>query len=105
MVDSIKHCQKHKGLEVYGYCLMTSHFHMIMGSSGNPPGGIVRDLKSYTSGQIRELVERQDLVHESRRNWMYRMMRDAGIRNRNNYDFNSGNKTTVIRSKSGVQRC
>ena len=49
-VESIKYCQKEKGLEVYGWCLMTSHVHMIMGSTGIMRlEGIIRDLKSFTS--------------------------------------------------------
>ena len=31
-MDSWKHCQKNKGLEIYGWCIMTSHVHMIIGS-------------------------------------------------------------------------
>ena len=25
--DSLKHCQEHKGLEIFGYVIMTNHFH------------------------------------------------------------------------------
>ena len=31
MLDSWKHCQLNKGLEIYGWCIMTSHIHMIIG--------------------------------------------------------------------------
>ncbi len=30
LIDSWKHCQQNKGLEIYGWCIMTSHVHMIM---------------------------------------------------------------------------
>jgi putative transposase len=33
-IDSLKFCQENKGLEVYAYCLMTSHVHLIIGSKG-----------------------------------------------------------------------
>ena len=26
MIDALKYCQIHKGLEIYAYCLMSSHF-------------------------------------------------------------------------------
>ena len=29
-LDSIRYCQQHKGLEVYVYCIMSSHVHMIL---------------------------------------------------------------------------
>jgi len=32
-IDSVKFCQQNKGLEVYAYCIMTSHVHMIIGSN------------------------------------------------------------------------
>ena len=33
-IDSVKYCQLNKGLEVYAWCMMTSHVHMIIGSNG-----------------------------------------------------------------------
>ena len=32
IIDSWKHCQEKRGLEIYGWCIMTSHVHMIIGS-------------------------------------------------------------------------
>ena len=29
MLASWRHCQVNKGLEIYGWCIMTSHIHMI----------------------------------------------------------------------------
>ena len=29
VVDSLRFCQKEKGLELYGWCIMTSHVHLI----------------------------------------------------------------------------
>lgn len=30
LLDSLKYCQKEKGLEVNAYCIMTSHLNMIL---------------------------------------------------------------------------
>ena len=30
-MESLIYCQKNKGLEVYAYCFMTSHIHLILG--------------------------------------------------------------------------
>ncbi len=47
-IESIKFCQKEKGLQVGAWCLMTSHAHLIIGTNGEMKlEGIIRDLKSY----------------------------------------------------------
>ena len=33
IIESWKYCQQNKGLEIYAYCIMTSHIHMIIGSN------------------------------------------------------------------------
>ncbi len=37
LLDSWKYCSKNKGLEIYGWCIMTSHVHMIIGTHGEKP--------------------------------------------------------------------
>ena len=64
---------------------MTSHIHMIIGTESGNLSGIVRDLKSYTSRQIRLELEKSDL--ESRKAWMLWMFQRAGIKNERNKDF------------------
>jgi len=87
-IESVKYCQKNKGLEVYAYCIMTSHIHLIIGSKGTMPlEGIIRDLKAFTSRSIRKILENDIQVHESRREWMLRRMYTAGKYNPNNIDF------------------
>jgi REP element-mobilizing transposase RayT len=44
-LESIAYCQKEKGLEVYAWCMMTSHIHLLIGSNKEPLEGIIRDLK------------------------------------------------------------
>ena len=54
-VESINYCQTKKGLEVYAWCIMRNHIHMIISSNGEKPlPGIIRDLKSYTSRAYQE---------------------------------------------------
>jgi putative transposase len=85
LYDSIKYCQAKKGLEVYGYCIMTSHVHMIIGTENAVLSNIVRDFKSFTSRHIRKAME--STVHESRREWMLSLMYGSGIKNERNKDF------------------
>lgn len=81
-VDSTRYCQDTKGLEVYAWCLMTSHLHMSIGSESTKLSDIVRDTKTYTSGKIREAI--YDYSTESRKEWLIWMMERAGKRNGNN---------------------
>jgi REP element-mobilizing transposase RayT len=85
-IDSVKYCQKEKGLLVGAWCIMTSHIHMIIGTNGdNKLEDIIRDLKSYTSRHIRKYIENNP--QESRREWLLWMMKRAGSKKSNNKDF------------------
>lgn len=87
-LESIRYCQQNKGLEVYAWCIMTSHAHLILGTNGeNKLEHIIRDLKSFTSRSIRKFLESQDSVLESRREWLIDMMKTAGSKNNNNKNF------------------
>lgn len=83
--ESIKYCQENKGLEVYGYCIMTSHIHMIIGIENGNLSDVIRDLKSFTSRQIRKNLEAS--ASESRREWMRWMFGRAGKKNERNIDY------------------
>ena len=72
LLDSLEHCQKFKELELYAWCLMTSHVHLIIGTRGNPMHNIIRDMKSHTSTQLRAAIREHG--QESRKEWMLWMM-------------------------------
>ena len=57
LIDSIKYCQQNKGLEVYAYCIMPSHVHMIAAAKDGSLGSILRDMKKHTSKQIVKAIE------------------------------------------------
>ena len=85
MIDGLKFCQDKKGLELYAYCIMTSHVHLIMGTHGNKMQDILRDFKSHTSREMKKAIKEHP--QESRREWMLWMMARAGKKNSNNKDF------------------
>lgn len=85
LLESFRHCQKVKGLEIYAWCIMPSHVHLIAGSKDKPLEGILRDFKSYTSRVLRtEIVANPT---ESRKEWIIWMMERAGRKNGNNNDW------------------
>ncbi len=85
-INSVKFCQKEKGLQVGAWVIMTSHVHMIIRTNGEHKlQDIIRDLKSYTSRHIRLAIEQSE--HESRKEWMMWLFKRAGFANSNNKDF------------------
>jgi putative transposase len=85
MLESWEYCRKEKGLEIYGWCIMPSHLHMIIGSKGRTMDKIVGEMKSYTSSQLRGAIE--IFQGESRKDWIMWMMKRAGMKNGNNNDW------------------
>ena len=69
LLDSLRHCQKEKGLVVYAYVIMSSHIHLIVEASGSTPlSDILRDFKKFTAKTILNEIEHGG--YESRREWM-----------------------------------
>ena len=68
IINALKHCQKHKGLEIYAYCIMSSHIHLLCKASAyDLLANSIRDFKTFTSKKIiKTIVEHP----ESRREWM-----------------------------------
>lgn len=85
-IDSIKYCQKEKGLQLGAWCIMPNHVHLAIATSGKfKLEEIIRDLKSYTARHIRKLIAYSP--NESRKAWLLWMMERAGKQKSNNKDF------------------
>ncbi len=70
VVTSLNYCVENKGLEVYVWCLMPSHLHMIARAAENSEydlSEIRRDFKKFTSKTIIKTISE---IGESRREWM-----------------------------------
>lgn len=78
IVKSLKYCQKEKSLEIYAYCIMTNHLHMVCKAIGqNTLPEIIRDFKKFTSKQVIRNIQEES---ESRRDWMLKYFEDACYR-------------------------
>jgi len=82
VLKSWRFCQKEKGLEIY---IMSSHIHMIVGTTGRPLEKTLGEMKSFTSRSLRRLLENSAI--ESRKEWIIGMMKQAGLGNNNNNDW------------------
>ena len=86
LIDSIKHCQKEKGLVVHAWVIMTNHVHMIISKNGTCVlPDIMRDLKKFTAYKITGAI--MENSQESRREWMFNLFKRAGERNSNNTNW------------------
>jgi REP element-mobilizing transposase RayT len=75
IIESLKYCQKQKGLEIYAYVLMPSHLHMICrAKEGFSLSDIMRDFKKFTSKKIITNIQEEP---ESRREWMLEVFSKA----------------------------
>ncbi len=85
IVDSLKYCQASKGLDIYGWVLMSNHLHAIVEArEGFKLSDILRDFKKFTSKKIIEAIKQEP---ESRRDWLLYRFEYAGKfkTNVNNY--------------------
>lgn len=86
IVESLKYCQREKGLRIFSYVIMSNHLHLIVHASGDKPlSNIIRDFKKYTSKKI--IYDLKENTFESRREWMLNHFRKHGKQNRDNKEF------------------
>jgi len=85
LINCINYCIQNKGLIVYGWCIMTNHLHLIIGTKDKTMQDIMRDLKGFTSKAILKSIEENP--QESRKEWMLWMFKRAGERNSNNKNY------------------
>lgn len=81
VVKSLDYCRKNKGMEIYCWCAMPSHMHLIFRAKGLNPGDLIRDFKKFTSKQLQGLIS--DNMEESRKEWMLWLMERAGSKKSN----------------------
>ena len=75
LADSIDYCRGHKGMEVFAYCFMPSHVHLIFRDDQENPSSLLRDFKKFTAKKI--IASIQENPQESRKEWLLWMMEQA----------------------------
>ena len=76
ILENLDFCQKHKGLEIFAWCIMTNHIHLIVRSQeGYLLQDILRDFKKFTSKAIiKAIIEHQG---ESRKEWLLKQFKTS----------------------------
>ena len=67
LLESLRYCQKEKGLRIHAWCVMSNHVHLMISTQfGHHPSDALRDLKKFTSKQIIAAIAEKEKA-ESRR--------------------------------------
>ncbi|MBS4057084.1 MAG: transposase [Bacteroidales bacterium] len=80
LLEGLVYCQHNKGLEIFAWCIMTNHVHLIIRATKTDQlPEIMRDFKKFTSKAVLKAIENNDL--ESRREWLLNQFNtDSGHR-------------------------
>ena len=81
IINSLDYCRKNKGLEIYGWCIMPSHLHLVIRAKENNPEKVLGRFKEFTSKQLRQQIEENP--QESRKEWMLKLMQHAASKSSN----------------------
>lgn len=81
LCGALNYYVKHKSMEVFCWCIMPSHVHLIFRDRANQPDQLLGQLKSYTS----RMLQKEIAVNpsESRKEWLAWMMKRAGAKESN----------------------
>ena len=82
IVDNLNFCIENKGMEVYAWCILPSHVHLVFKSTIVKPEDLLGNFKTFTSKSIVKLIT--DNNQESRREWLLNAFKKAAKRNSNN---------------------
>ena len=77
VTDSLRFCQKNKNLQIYAWCLMPSHLHLVVSVEDErfTLSDVMRDFKKYTSKLIVKTISE---IAESRKHWLLNYFAYAG---------------------------
>lgn len=88
LVENLNYCVNEKGMELYAWCIMPSHIHLVFRSTLTKPEILLGSFKSSTSKQLIKLIKliAENMV-ESRREWLLNSFKKAGSANPNNSGY------------------
>ena len=64
VLDSLRFCQKEKGLIIHAWCIMSSHLHLVVSSEKEELSNILRDFKKHTNKKIRTYPDDGIIINE-----------------------------------------
>jgi len=88
IIESLRYCQKEKGMEIFAWCIMTNHIHLVFRSiKGQKPELLLGDFKRFTSKKTVQTIINNP--KENRKEFLLNQFLKAGIKssNVNKYQF------------------
>lgn len=105
VLDSLKYCQKNKGLVIHAWVIMSNHLHLIVSRrSENVLQDIIRDFKRFTSIEIIKLIKESN---DSRKLWMLEVFSNAAanLKRVNSYKvWQDGNHPIALTSNEEIDQ-
>jgi len=86
LLSNLAYCQQNKGMEIFAWCVMTNHVHLVFRSTGErAPEQLLGDFKRHTSKQlVKAIIENPQ---ESRKEWLLEQFKKAGMGSSNVRDY------------------
>lgn len=84
MIESLRFCQKNKGLEIYAFVIMSNHIHLLIRSFPGTLSDTIREFKSFTAKQMLEAMQTEP---ESRRDWMLNLFEFSAKQHKRNSKY------------------
>jgi REP element-mobilizing transposase RayT len=84
IIESLRFCQKNKGLTIFAYVIMSNHVHLLVQSVNANLSNTIRDFKSFNSKVIIDKIESSN---ESRKEWMLEYFKDAAQKHERNSQY------------------
>ena len=79
LLESLRFCQKNKGLEIHAWCIMSSHVHLVFRNiDGQKPELLIGDLKRFTSKAIVKAIKENPT--ESRKEFLLNFFLKEGAK-------------------------
>ncbi len=81
VIDSLRFCQDHKGLEIFAFVIMSNHVNLLVRSSIGKLSDTVKECKSFTARKILDTIQEEP---ESRKEWMLNLFEFSAKQHKRN---------------------
>jgi putative transposase len=76
LLENLSYCQKHKGLNIYAWVVMSNHCHLIVSAERGDLPDLIRDYKKHTAKVLVKAIETNE--RESRKEWLMFLLKKDG---------------------------
>jgi REP element-mobilizing transposase RayT len=96
IIEALKEYRENKGLDIFAYCLMTNHLHIICRArEGHDLPAVIKDFKKATTKLIIKVVK---LKSEKRKEWLLQIFKKSfdHLMTKKRYKVWQGNNQAVL---------